>query len=195
MRVVIFAIVAYLYGSVPFAYISTFLFKKRNLAKEGTGNIGVTNAFKVGGYAVGIITVCGEISKAILPILATKFFFSSNLHITLLFLYLAFLGTCFSVFLKGKGGKGSTVALWGLFILSPYACVILLLLWTIVVLISNNNPNIKSIPLLFIPIIFHLAEKDFYFTIYCILLSVTIFINNKVRLDDYKYYGNFKKNK
>ena len=195
MRILIFGIIAYLYGSVPFAYITTFLFKKRNLAKEGTGNIGITNAFKVGGYPVAIITVCGETSKAILPILAAKYFFGSDLPITLLLLYLSFLGTCFSVFLKGKGGKGTAVAVWGLLILSPYACIILLLIWAIFVLAANNNPIIKSIPLVFIPIIFHFAEKDFYFTTFCILLSITIFINSKIKLDDYKYYGLFKKKK
>lgn len=192
MLIVLFAIIAYLYGSLPYAFIATYFLKKRNLAKEGTGNIGVTNAFKVGGTAAGIITITGEISKAVLPIMFSEFIFDGNLKVTLLFVYLAFLGTSFSIFLKGKGGKGSTVAIWSLMILSPYACMILLSLWTVIVLISKNNPVIKTIPIILIPVIFHIFEQNVSFTIFCVFLSTTIFINNRLRSDDYKYYDVFK---
>ena len=192
MLISLFAMTVYLYGSIPYALIATYLIKKRNLAQEGTGNIGVTNSFKVGGTAVGIITLIGEISKAVFPILIAEFLFDGNLKVMLLFVYLSFLGTSFSIFLKGKGGKGSTVAIWSLMILSPYACMILLSLWTVIVLISKNNPIIKTIPLILIPIIFHIFEKDVYFTIFCVFLSSTIFINNRMKLDDYKYYDLFK---
>ena len=192
MLISLFAMTVYLYGSIPYALIATYLIKKRNLAQEGTGNIGITNSFKVGGTAVGIITLIGEISKAVFPILIAEFLFDGNLKVTLLFVYLSFLGTSFSIFLKGKGGKGSTVAIWSLMILSPYACMILLSLWTVIVLISKNNPVIKTIPLILIPIIFHIFENDVYLTIFCVFLSSTIFINNRMKLDDYKYYDLFK---
>ena len=192
MLISLFAMTVYLYGSIPYALIAAYLIKKRNLAQEGTGNIGVTNSFKVGGTAVGIITLIGEISKAVFPILIAEFLFDGNLKVTLLFVYLSFLGTSFSIFLKGKGGKGSTVAIWSLMILSPYACMIQLSLWTVIVLISKNNPVIKTIPLILLPIIFHIFENDVYFTIFCVFLSTTIFVNNRMRVDDYKYYDVFK---
>ena len=191
MLIVLFAIIVYLYGSIPYAFIATYFLKKRNLAKEGTGNIGVTNAFKIGGTAVGLITIVGEISKATLPIVFAELIFDGNLIVTLLFVYLAFLGTSFSIFLKGRGGKGSTLAIWSLMILSPYACMTLLILWTVIVFISKNNPVIKTIPLILIPVIFHVFEKDVYFTLFCVILSTTIFIINRIRLDDYKYYNLF----
>jgi glycerol-3-phosphate acyltransferase PlsY len=194
MRIVFFAIIAYLYGAIPYAYVATRLSGKKSLAEEGTGNIGVTNAFKVGGTAVGIITVAGEISKALVPILTATYFFEGSLQVTLLFVYLSFFGTSFSIFLKGKGGKGSTVAIWSLLILSPYACVTLLAVWAGIVLIAKNNPWVKTIPLMLLPVIFHMFEKNAAFTAFCVLLSLTIFINNRIRLDDYKYYNLFKNN-
>jgi glycerol-3-phosphate acyltransferase PlsY len=187
MLIFLFAVLIYLYGSIPYAYIATYLLKKRNLAKEGTGNIGVTNAFKSGGKIVGIITLLGEISKAVIPILASSYFFEGNIKITLLFIYLSFLGTSFSIFLKGKGGKGSTVTIWSLAILSPKACLIMLIVWIIIVLFSKNNPVIKTIPLFLIPIIFYIFEKDIYFTIFCVFFSITTFINNRIKMDDYKF--------
>jgi len=191
MLIFLFAVLIYLYGSLPYAYIATYLLKKRNLANEGTGNIGVTNAIKVGGTAVGIITVLGEISKAIIPILASSYFFEGNIKITLLFIYLSFLGTSFSIFLKGRGGKGSTVIIWSLAILSPKACLIMLVTWITIVLFSKNNPVIKTIPLFLIPIIFYIFETEVYFTIFCVFFSITTFINNKIKMDDYKFYKLF----
>ena len=194
MLIFLFAVLIYLYGSLPYAYIATYLLKKRNLANEGTGNIGVTNAIKVGGTAVGIITVLGEISKAIIPILASSYFFEGNIKITLLFIYLSFLGTSFSIFLKGRGGKGSTVIIWSLAILSPKACLIMLVTWITIVLFSKNNPVIKTIPLFLIPIIFYIFETEVYFTIFCVFFSITTFINNKIKMDDYKFYKLFNNN-
>jgi len=191
MLIFLFAVLIYLYGSLPYAYIATYLLKKRNLANEGTGNIGVTNAIKVGGTAVGIITVLGEISKAIIPILASSYFFEGNIKITLLFIYLSFLGTSFSIFLKGRGGKGSTVIIWSLAILSPKACLIMLVTWITIVLFSKNNPVMKTIPLFLIPIIFYIFETEVYFTIFCVFFSITTFINNKIKMDDYKFYKLF----
>lgn len=194
MLIFLFAVLIYLYGSLPYASIATYLLKKRNLANEGTGNIGVTNAFKSGGKIVGIITVLGEISKAVIPILASSYFFEGNIKITLLFIYLSFLGTSFSIFLKGKGGKGSTVTIWSLAILSPKVCLIMLVTWITIVLFSKNNPVIKTIPLFLIPIIFYIFEKEVYFTVFCVFFSITTFINNKIKMDDYKFYKLFNSN-
>jgi glycerol-3-phosphate acyltransferase PlsY len=110
IQIIFFSFLSYLYGAIPFAYIATYLITRKNLDLQGTGNIGVTNAFKVGGYGAGIITILGEISKAFLPIYLAHRFFPGNLYPTLLFVYCTLIGTSFSVFLKGKGGKGSTVA-------------------------------------------------------------------------------------
>ena len=108
-------------------------------------------------------------------------------------LFTAFRVTSFSIFLKGKGGKGSTVTLWSLGILSPYGCLVLLFFWSAIVLYSKNNPKLKIIPLFLIPVIFHIFERNVYFTTFCTLISITTYINNRIRLDDYKFYNIFNK--
>ena len=190
-EIVIFAAASYLYGAIPYAHIATYLFRRKNLSKEGTGNIGVTNAFKVGGYAAGTVTVLGETSKALVPIFIAYHFFSGNLYITLLFVYLALVGTSFSIFLKGKGGKGSTVAMWSLLILSPYSLFTLLTLWIVILKISRGHFLIKKIPLLFIPLVIYLFERDVYFTLFGFLTSFLFYLNSYKRKDDFVHYGIF----
>lgn len=190
-EIVIFAAASYLYGALPYAHIATYLFTRKNLSKEGTGNIGVTNAFKVGGYAVGTITVLGETSKALVPILIAHRFFSGTLSLTLLFVFLSLVGTSFSIFLKGKGGKGSTVAMWSLLILSPYSLLTLLALWIVVLKVSRGNFLIKKIPLLFIPIIIYYFEHDILFALFGLLTSTLFYFNSYKRKDDFVHYGIF----
>lgn len=190
-KIIILSIISYLYGAIPYAYIATYLFKKKKLTKEGTGNIGVTNAYKVGGYPAVTITVFGEISKALIPIYLAHRFFSGNLSITLLFVYLSLVGTSFSVFLKGKGGKGSTAAIWSLLILSPYSLLILLIVWVAIIKISRGNLLIKKIPLFFIPIVIFAVERDLIFSLFGLLTSFLFYLNNYGRKDDFIHYGIF----
>jgi glycerol-3-phosphate acyltransferase PlsY len=192
-EIIFFSLLSYCYGALPYAYLATYFIKRKNLAEEGTGNIGVTNAFKVGGYAVGIITVLGELSKVLAPIFIAQRLFPGNLNITLLFVYCALIGTSFSIFLKGKGSKASTAALWSLLILSPYALLTLLILWIVILKIAGDNVLIKKIPLLFIPIVIFIFEQDLIFTLFGFLTSILFFLNSFKRQDDFIRYGIFQR--
>ena len=193
IEIIFFSLLSYLYGALPYAYIATYLIKRKNLGVEGTGNIGVTNAFKVGGTAAGIITVLGEISKAFLPVFIAHRFFAGNLNITLLFVYCSLIGTSFSIFLKGKGSKATTVGLWSLLILSPYALLTLLLLGALTLKIAGNNVFIKKIPFLFIPLVIFVFEQNLIFTVFGFLTSILFFLNSFKRKDDFIHYGIFQK--
>ena len=195
IKIIFFALLSYLYGAIPFAYIATYLITRKNLAKQGTGNIGVTNAFKVGGYGAGIITILGEISKAFLPIYLAHRFFAGNLYPTLLFFYCTLIGTSFSVFLKGKGGKGSTVGLWGLLILSPYSLITLTILWFPILKLSKGNQLIKRSLFFLIPIVIFIVERDVVFTLFGLLTSLLFFLTSYYKKDDFVEYGIFHKNK
>lgn len=187
------AAISYLYGSIPFAYIATSLLRSRDLRREGTGNIGVTSAFKVGGTAAGVCAVGGEISKAIVPLWIAREFFPDIHYAKYLFLFCALAGTSFSVFLKGRGGKGSTTALWGMLILSPYACIVLTVVWYFIVRIARDSMLIKKIPLILIPVVIHLAENDPLFTMFGALTAILMFVNSLIRKDDFIHYGVFRK--
>ena len=191
VEIIFYSVLSYFYGAIPYAHIATYLLKRKNLSKEGTGNIGVTNAFKVGGYAVATITVLGETSKALVPLFLAHRFFSGNLYLSLLFVYLSLVGTSFSLFLKGKGGKGSTVAMWSLLILSPYSLFTLLALWMVIIKVSRGNFLVKRIPLLFIPIIIYFFERDVLFALFGLLTSILFYLNSYRRKDDFVHYGIF----
>jgi glycerol-3-phosphate acyltransferase PlsY len=193
MELLLAPIIAYLYGSIPFGHIATRILTEKSLAEAGTGNIGVSNAFKVAGKTVGIITVVGEISKACLPILMGAYLFPENKAVTLLLIYCSFLGTNFSIFLRGKGGKGTTMIAWSMLLLSPYALIVLLLIWGVIYKASKGNLHIRRIWLLSVPVVIFLFERDVSFTLFGFLYSLLSYVKSVRTVDDFAYYGIFQK--
>ncbi len=81
--------------------------------------------------------------------------------------------------------------MWGLLILSPYSLIILAVLWFPVLKLSKGNPLVKRIPLLFIPIVIYIVERDILFTLFGLLTSLLFFLSNYYRKDDFVEYGIF----
>ena len=48
MDYIITALISYLFGSIPFGYIFTKIFLKKDIRDVGSGNIGATNVLRTG---------------------------------------------------------------------------------------------------------------------------------------------------
>ena len=53
MEYLIVGITSYLMGSIPFGFILTKIFLKKDIREIGSGNIGATNALRTGNKLVG----------------------------------------------------------------------------------------------------------------------------------------------
>ena len=73
MEVVIVAIASYLMGTVPFGFILTKIFLKKDIRDIGSGNIGATNALRTGNKYLGYGTLLLDVIKAIIPVIYVKF--------------------------------------------------------------------------------------------------------------------------
>ena len=62
-------------GSIPFGFLLTKIFLKKDIRKIGSGNIGATNALRTGNKILGYSTLSLDILKAIIPILLINFYF------------------------------------------------------------------------------------------------------------------------
>ena len=65
-------------GSIPFGFILTKIFLKKDIREIGSGNIGATNALRTGNKVLGYSTLILDILKAIIPVLYIKFYFSTT---------------------------------------------------------------------------------------------------------------------
>ena len=102
----------YLLGSIPFGLIATRLGGAGDVRDIGSGSIGATNVLRTGRRDLAAITLLGDGGKGAVAVLVAYFAVirggSADAAQTAAALAggAAFLGHCFPVWLKFKGGKG-----------------------------------------------------------------------------------------
>jgi len=101
---------AFLCGSIPFGLLLVKLAGKGDVRAHGSGNIGATNVSRVGGKALGLVTLLLDIGKGFLPVFLGRQLGLSESVLSLLALS-AVLGHVFTPWLKFRGGKGVATAL------------------------------------------------------------------------------------
>ena len=57
MEIFFILIISYLLGSIPFGFLLTKIFLKKDIRKIGSGNIGATNALRTGNKVLGYFTL------------------------------------------------------------------------------------------------------------------------------------------
>ena len=128
MEYLIIILIAYLLGSIPFGFLLTRIFLKKDIRDIGSGNIGATNALRAGNKVIGFATLILDISKAIIPVIYTKINFPELIFIVSL---CAFLGHVFPIWLKFKGGKGVATYVGILFSINILFALIFAISWII----------------------------------------------------------------
>ncbi|MEP6896023.1 MAG: glycerol-3-phosphate acyltransferase [Chloroflexota bacterium] len=132
LSVFLWSMFGYLFGAIPFAYILGKLFVEQDIRTVGDGNPGGTNAWKAGGWKIGLTAILLEIFKGYLPVALARHFGISSW--SLLPICLApILGHVTMPFLNFRGGKalGATGGVWvgilGLWAFSIYTATAVLL--------------------------------------------------------------------
>ena len=99
---VILIILAYLYGSIPFALVIGRLFYKTDVRNFGSGNLGGTNAGRVLGKKAGISVILCDVFKVVLAVaIVAQFDREASIWAGLA----AAIGHCYPVFAGFHGGK------------------------------------------------------------------------------------------
>tara|TARA_B100000683_G_scaffold160735_1_gene155021 strand:- start:153 stop:731 length:579 start_codon:yes stop_codon:yes gene_type:complete len=173
MEIFLIGIISYLMGSIPFGFILTKIFLKKDIREIGSGNIGATNALRTGNKIIGYLTLILDILKAVIPVLYVKFFFQESIYISSL---CAFLGHVFPIWLKFRGGKGVATYVGILFSINIYFGVIFLVSWAITFLVSKYSSLSSLVASASIPIyllILSRFDQVFFFTTMFILIFFT----------------------
>lgn len=98
------ALVGYILGSIPFGSIVAWSMGLGDLRQLGSGNIGATNVLRTGSKLGAGITLIADIAKAGLTVLLARYLAAEDA--AQLAGLAAFLGHCYPIWLRFKGGKG-----------------------------------------------------------------------------------------
>ena len=110
MNDIVWVIMAFLAGSIPFSFILVKFFSAGDIRRVGDSNPGAVNAWKAGGARVGVPALILDFTKGMLPVmLAVQAGISSY---TLTAVALApIAGHAFTPFLGFRGGKAVAVTM------------------------------------------------------------------------------------
>ncbi len=173
MDILIIGVICYLLGSIPFGFILTKIFLKKDIRDIGSGNIGATNALRTGNKFIGYTTLFFDIIKAVIPVIYIKINFPELLFIGSL---CAFLGHVFPVWLKFKGGKGVATYVGILFALNIHFGLVFIIFWLITFGLSkfsSLSSLVASISVPFYLLITAQFDQVIFFTIMFVLIFFT----------------------
>ena len=175
MDIFLIGIISYLMGSIPFGFILTKIFLKKDIREIGSGNIGATNALRTGNKTIGYSTLVLDILKAVAPVIYVKIFYQDFLYIASL---CAFLGHVFPIWLKFKGGKGVATYVGILFTINIYFGIIFTISWFVTFFISKYSSLSSLVGAASIPI-YLLILTQFDQIIFFTIMFVLIFFNHR----------------
>ena len=173
MKLEVIVILSYLLGSIPFGFIITKIFLKKDIRKIGSGNIGATNVLRTGNKIIGYATLLLDVLKAVLPIIFIKINYPEYVFISALSV---FIGHVFPVWLKFRGGKGVDTYVGILCCINIYLGISFGLVWLITFLIFKYSSLSSLIGSFSIPIINFFIFNDeivFFFIIMFVLIFYT----------------------
>jgi acyl phosphate:glycerol-3-phosphate acyltransferase len=112
------AVASYLLGSIPFGYLLVRIFRKQDIRKTGSGNIGATNVSRTS-PVLGILTLVLDALKGLVAVILTRVLFPGQSVLLGLAAFLAIVGHMFPVWLKFRGGKGVATGLGAFAVIVP----------------------------------------------------------------------------
>ena len=135
---IIFYLLAYLIGSIPFGLILAKTFAGVDIKNDGSRSIGATNVLRVVkktnpslAKKLGIATVILDALKGTILLLVGMFIFNLSEQPLWAMAVLSVLGHCYSIYLGLEGGKGVATGLGVYIVLIPISTLIGAIVWFI----------------------------------------------------------------
>ena len=176
--IVILMIVAYILGCIPNALWIGKVFKGIDVREHGSKNTGSTNAARVLGAKLGILTLILDISKGAIPTLIASMLLDSSISVILVGIC-AILGHSFSIFMKFKGGKAVATTVGVFIVLVPGAILLAAIVFFLVFGITRYVSLSSMIGAISLPIWIIIFYKNIPLTIFGIIIAILIIVRHK----------------
>lgn len=156
----------YLLGGIPFGAIVARRLHGVDITKEGSGNTGATNVFRVLGWKAALVVALLDVAKGILPALLARLiadpaWASTGRDLLIIAAGVsAMAGHMFSPYFRLKGGKGIATAGGAILVLMPKAFLVLLVVFAATILIGRIVSVASILSALVFPLIIWVLYPD-----------------------------------
>ena len=180
-KLVIVALIVYLIGSIPFAFILTKIFGHGDIRNIGSGNIGATNVLRTGNKLLTVFVLIFDILKGYLPtffILNYLFYINTNEITNYALGSVAIFGHLFPCWLKFKGGKGVATYIGFLFAVNYILGLFFVFSWLFIAFLKKYSSISSIISLIFIPILMLFLSYKPSICLFFAILSIVLIIKH-----------------
>ncbi len=173
------AIISYLFGSIPTAYVVVKLATGKTIWEHGSRNVGALNVKRTtGSLGLALITIVVDVAKAMLAIWLVKTYFPSAVVLAPFFVVL---GHNFPIWTGFRGGRGIAVLLASSLALDPSFALIWVALWLIGYLLTGYIAGGAMIAHVFTPAVQKLLLG--YVSVPLVLAIIPVWIRYREKAD------------
>lgn len=184
---------AYLLGSVPFGLILCRVVKGVDIRQHGSGNIGATNAGRVGGFPFFAGTFLCDFGKGLGAVLAGAALagpMRDGVSLDLLRVLYglgAILGHTFPIYVRFKGGKAVATS-FGVFVaLAPWAALTAFGVWVVVAVVFRYSSLASMSAAAAAPISFALMQREAFgerlpVFLFAVAIAVLVIVRHRANI-------------
>lgn len=178
LKIIIYLILSYLCGAIPFGYIVAKLFRNIDIRTVGSGNPGATNVYRTISKPLGILTLLLDMLKGFIPVYFVSIINPSSYLIVLVVALVTILGHIFTIFLNFKGGKGVATGCGIFFALNPLATAICLITFIIVLTISKYVSLGSICAAIMLPIAILFFNSNIQLVIFSTIIAIVVIVRH-----------------
>lgn len=178
VKLLICSVCSYLLGSINSGIIITKLFTGLDIRKQGSGNAGTTNAYRVLGFPRTLLVIAGDALKGVIAVYISWLLLGDYGRICA-FMFVI-LGHVYPLFFEFKGGKGilTTAAMVAVF--DWRIALVLVIIFAIIVAITKYVSLASIIAVSLMPVFVYLFyPAKLLFTLCTLFISFFIVILHK----------------
>jgi acyl phosphate:glycerol-3-phosphate acyltransferase len=181
LQLVLVSAFGYALGSIPFGLILTRIAGLGDIRDVGSGNIGATNVLRTGNKGIAAATLLLDGLKGTIAVIFTAALTQPTL-LPLIAGLAAFIGHCFPVWLKFKGGKGVAVFFGVTFAWAWPVAILTALTWAAVAFLTRYSSLAALVAVVVSPLYYiFLGRSDV--AAMAALLAVLVFWRHKENID------------
>lgn len=174
--ILIFAVVAYLMGSIPTGYLIVKAKTGQDIRTIGSGSTGATNVKRVLGKKWFFTVMILDAIKGMVPVLIAKYLtFGDSLGlVAVVSAVMVIIGHSKPLFLGFKGGKSVASGIGTIYALNFYVGLILTVVWSIITYFTKYVSVGSIIALICAPFLMYFLKNPIGYTVYATIAAIYI---------------------
>lgn len=174
--ILIFAVIAYLIGSIPTGYLIVKAKTGQDIRTIGSGSTGATNVKRVLGKKWFFTVMVLDAIKGMVPVLIAKYLtFGDSLGlVAVVSAVMVIIGHSKPLFLGFKGGKSVASGIGTIYALNFYVGLILTVVWSIITYFTKYVSVGSIIALICAPFLMYFLKNPIGYTVYATIAAIYI---------------------